>query len=163
MKINYETLPEEMKFNAEETKVIIQFIKGIVSSKKYFTTKERTLLLDVIASIEKYIADTKKIETVRECCNLLNTLDDVYSKLKENNKTLNLDLTKYKKYYDKYIEHSVFMWSIGEISDMTKETKTPSVEEFGEYVKNHLLPMLALQLIGAIATMLEQRICCKAS
>ena len=76
---------------------------------------------------------------------------------------VDVSLTKYKQYYDKYIEHSVFMWSIGEISDMTKETKTPSVEEFGEYIINHLLPMLALQIIGAIATMIEQRTSCKAS
>ena len=162
MKINIDKLPEEMKCDIKETLLTLELVKLMVSKMKYFTSKERILLLDVIASIEKYIEDTNKIETVRECCNLLNTLDNVYSKLKEN-KTLNLDLTKYKQYYEKYIEHSVFMWCIGEISDMTKETKTPSVEEFGEYIKNHLLPMLALQIIGAIATMIEQRTFYKAS
>lgn len=158
MSIDIDKLPEEMKCDIEETLILIEVVQHMVCRMKCFTFEERILLIDVIGSIEKYIKDTNKIETVRECCDLLNTLDDVYSKLKEH-KTLNLDLTKYKQYYDKYIEHSVFMWSIGEISDMTKETKTPSVEEFGEYIKNHLLPMLALQIIGAIATMIEQRTC----
>lgn len=156
MKINYETLPEEMKCDIEETLLTINLIKYLVNEKKCFTPKEKTLLLDVISSSEKYMEDIKKIETVQECCNLLDTLDDVYSKLKEN-KTLKLDLSKYKQYYNKYIEHFVFMWSIGGILDMTRETKSPSVEEFREYIKNNLLPMLLLQIIGAIATMIEQR------
>lgn len=82
--------------------------------------------------------------------------------LKEN-KTLNLDLTKYKKYYDKYIEPFVLVWNIGGVLDMTTETKSPSVEECGEYIKNNLLPMLALQIIDAITTMIEQRTSYKAS
>ena len=156
MKINYETLPEEMKCDIEETLLTINLVKYLVNEKKCFTPKEKTLLLDVISSSEKYMEDIKKIETAQECCNLLDTLDDVYSKLKEN-KTLNLDLTKYKKYYDKYIEPFVFMWKFGGVLNMTTKTKSPSVEECGEYIKNNLLPMLLLQIIGAIATMIEQR------
>ena len=156
MKINYETLPEEMKCDINEALFTLKLVKFVVNEMKYFTSKERILLLDVIASTEKYMEDIKKVETVQECCNLLDTLDDVYSKLKEN-KTLNLDLTKYKKYYDKYIEPFVFMWKFGGILNMTTKTKSPSVEECGEYIKNNLLPMLLLQIIGAIATMIEQR------
>ena len=107
MRIDIDKLPEEMKCDIKETLLTLELVKLMVSKMKYFTSKERIILLDVIASIEKYMEDIKTIETVRECCNLLNTLDDVYSKLKENNKTLNLDLTKYKQYYDKYIEHFV--------------------------------------------------------
>ena len=162
MKINYETLPEEMKCDIEETLILIEVVQHMVCRMKCFTFEERILLIDVIGSIEKYIKDTNKIETVQECCNILDTLDNVYSKLKEN-KTLNLDLTKYKKYYDKYIEPFVLVWNIGGVLDMTTETKSPSVEECGEYIKNNLLPMLALQIIGAITTMIEQRTSYKAS
>ena len=163
MKIDIDKLPEEMKCDIKETLLTLELVKLMVSKMKYFTSKERIILLDVISSIEKYMEDIKTIETIQEFTHQLKILDDVYSKLKENNKTLNLDLTKYKKYYDKYIEPCVLMWSIGAISDMTRKTKTPSVEEFGEYIKNHLLPMLALQIIGAIATMIEQRTFYKAS
>ena len=162
MKINYETLPEEMKCDINEALFTLKLVKFVVNEMKYFTSKERILLLDVIASTEKYMEDIKKVETVQECCNLLDTLDDVYSKLKEN-KTLNLDLTKYEKYYNKYIEPFVLMWSIGGMLDMTSKTKTPSVEECGEYIKNNLLPMLALQITGAITATIEQRTSYKAS
>lgn len=160
--IDFEKLPEEMKCDIEEINLTTQLVKSIIDKKKCFTPKEKLVLLDTLSSIEKYMENIKIIETIQECTNQLKNLDDIYSRLQQQ-KTLKLDLTKYEKYSEEYIEPFVLMWSIGEILDMTTKTTSPSFEKFREYMKYNLLPMVAFQLTGAIAIILKERIIDKAS
>lgn len=114
---------------------------------------EKAYFTEVCNSLEAFHKDSSNIKTVAELELHIKTIKNIHSMLKENKK-IKLDLSKFENYYDKFIAVPLFMLKMPDLftDDMPviNETGMFKIKDGLNILKGHL-PMLELQIIGAIS------------
>lgn len=121
---------------------------------------EKAYFTEVLNSLEVFHKDSSNIKTVAELELHIKTIRNIHSMLKENKK-IKLDLSKFENYYDKFIAVPLFMLKIPKLftADMPVITETGmfKIKDGLNILKGHL-PMLELQILGAITEYIQKAI-----
>ncbi len=121
---------------------------------------EKAYFTEVLNSLEVFHKDSSNIKTVVELELHIKTIRNIHSMLKENKK-IKLDLSKFENYYDRFIAVPLFMLKMPELftADMPVITETGmfKIKDGLNILKGHL-PMLELQILGAITEYIQKAI-----
>lgn len=121
---------------------------------------EKAYFTEVCNSLEAFHKDSSNIKTVAELELHIKTIKNIHSMLKENKK-IKLDLSKFENYYDKFIAVPLFMLKMPDLftGDMPviSETEMFKIKDGLNILKGHL-PMLELQILGAITEYIQKTI-----